>query len=492
MVDFAMMTEAAKAKRLKALGLTEDGIDQDDAAEKEFAAAVAIEKSKIMATLFDGLTNDQDKALRKLIDWVRDPSEDARFFVLKGFSGTGKTFLTGRFRLYVTKVLDRPFVSSAPTNKATKVIRESADPNAKTIYSILKMSMVEDEEDKVLERTGTDLGLAIDTVLDVDEASMVNASIDEAVAEAARDYSLKVLFVGDPAQLRPVGELSSPAWQRATKPEHKAILREVRRFDNQLLHLSIVIREELKEVVRDDGRPRIRVSDLIVADNDGLDTDNGVYVETRKKFQKRITDLAASSGASAFVNVKVLAWRNRVVSEYNAMIRTALGFTEEFHIGECISIASPVTQTIHGKSVIIATIDDEFTVVDIQETVWECPGLLSVEAWVLTMETGLRLTIPKEEETAHHDNCQKLALAAKRETDRRKRKEKWGLYWEIRQSFHSIRYSYSLTCHRSQGSTLKTVFVDAGDVMSNSDREERLQCIYVACTRPTTSMYTFV
>lgn len=485
MIDFNALTEAAKLKRQRAMG-----VDSDDNAIDEFAAKVEAEKSKIMATLFDGLTNDQDKALRKLIAWMNQPS--ARYFVLKGFSGTGKSFLLDRFRNYVTKVLGKPFMSSAPTNKATKVLREVADPNARTIYSILKMSMVEDEEDKVLERTGTDLGLAIDTVLCIDEASMVNASVDEAVDEAARSYELKVLYVGDPAQLRPVGEQSSPSWQRATLPEHKSILREVKRFDNQLLQLSIVIREELKETIRDDNRPKITVSDLIVADNDGADANGGVYVESRKKFQQRIIALAEAGGPAIFQKVKVAAWRNRVVTEYNAIIRKALGFTEEFNIGECIAIASPVTQTVHGKKVIVATIDDEFIVADVQETVWECPGLLSVEAWVLTTDTGLRLMIPKEEETAHHDNMQKLALAAKKEKDRSKRREKWRMYWETRQTFHSIRLAAALTCHRLQGSTVETIFVDAIDVMSNPDREERLQCIYVACTRPTTSLYTFI
>jgi exodeoxyribonuclease-5 len=65
----------------------------------------------------------------------------------------------------------------------------------------------------------------------------------------------------------------------------------------------------------------------------------------------------------------------------------------------------------------------------------------------------------------------------------------WKNYWEHRDLFHDIRYAYAITAHRSQGSTYHTAFVDFQDVLYNRNRKEAFQCLYVACTRPTTRLY---
>jgi exodeoxyribonuclease-5 len=60
----------------------------------------------------------------------------------------------------------------------------------------------------------------------------------------------------------------------------------------------------------------------------------------------------------------------------------------------------------------------------------------------------------------------------------------WKKFWEFKDLFHSLRYAYAITAHRSQGSTYDTAFVDWQDILANHNRQEAYRCLYVACTRP--------
>jgi exodeoxyribonuclease-5 len=40
-----------------------------------------------------------------------------------------------------------------------------------------------------------------------------------------------------------------------------------------------------------------------------------------------------------------------------------------------------------------------------------------------------------------------------------------------------------MTAHKSQGSTFENVFVDVQNIWRNPNKEEAMQCLYVACSR---------
>ena len=56
-------------------------------------------------------------------------------------------------------------------------------------------------------------------------------------------------------------------------------------------------------------------------------------------------------------------------------------------------------------------------------------------------------------------------------------------FWDYKQLFHDVSYAYSLTVHKSQGSTFQDVFVDVPNLMLNRKVIERNQLYYVAFTR---------
>jgi hypothetical protein len=58
--------------------------------------------------------------------------------------------------------------------------------------------------------------------------------------------------------------------------------------------------------------------------------------------------------------------------------------------------------------------------------------------------------------------------------------------------FASVDYGYCITCHTSQGSTYKNVFIDALDILKNINTEEAKRCMYTAITRSSDSVSILV
>jgi hypothetical protein len=58
--------------------------------------------------------------------------------------------------------------------------------------------------------------------------------------------------------------------------------------------------------------------------------------------------------------------------------------------------------------------------------------------------------------------------------------------------FAQLNYGYSITVHKSQGSTFKNVFIDIMDIFENHNQSERLKCLYTAITRSSHSLELLV
>jgi exodeoxyribonuclease V len=408
------------------------------------------------------LSRDQEIAFAKLKIWL---SNSEPYFVLRGFAGSGKTFL-----LRLLNKINSNIYYSAPTNKATKEVERSIGREAKTIYSTLGLRM-EQQEDKLVLVQAQPPYFPRGSVIVIDETSMVGSLLYEAVDTARSKYGLKILFVGDPAQLPPIGEKRSVAWSSTDKPECRATLKQVMRYDNQILKLATALRKCIKD--------RNYVSP-IVDDNDGV---QGVFVHLRSAFKTQMLDGCTTSDLT---KVKVLAWTNRSVDRYNRQIRDRLNYLDDFNVGDLISLASPIEK----NGVLIGHTDDEFTITSVQESNVNI-GLLSVSTWQLSVkgDKSLVLQVARDED-ALNGILSSIGSKAKKAKGA-DRKRLWKEFWSAKNSFNSVRFSYALTCHRAQGSTYHTVWLDQQDILTNSNKEEAFKCLHVACTRASNSIKTF-
>jgi|ERR1700756_4381172 len=412
------------------------------------------------------LNPEQKIAVQRLIEFIEDPGTFDWYFCFTGFAGTGKTFcmreVVERCRTSVSA-----FAYTAPTNKAAKVLRQVTG-NACTIYSLLGLRVDKSGELKqVVAGKSPDLS-DLDVVV-VDEASMVNRNLFDILRVSAERWQFKVVFMGDLAQLPPVGEPSSMALGGMVG----ANLTRVMRHDNQILAFATSVREQINSLA-----PSIKIR----SDNDGQ---QGIWKCTSREFKERIFAAADNGDFADGTTSKIISWRNVRVAEYNAIARSALfgadaipGF---FLAGDRVVAGGPCER---GDEFLMQT-DDEAIV----ESVANCvhpfePKYHGLELKARTEDNRVvRLLVIHPSSKQQFDNdSQSLAHEA------RGNPKLWKRFWEHKELFHDIRYAYAITTHRSQGSTYETVFVDASDILYNRNRKEAFQCLYVACTRPTTKL----
>jgi hypothetical protein len=179
------------------------------------------------------LTNDQRNALEKLHAFLES---DDRVFILQGYAGSGKTTLLKGFVEYL-KASEKKYQLMAPTGRAAKVINQKTGFESTTIhkgiYSFEELQEIKQSEEandvSFLYQYKIRNNLAVhNSVLIVDEASMVSDTLSQGeffrfgsgyllrdlitygrIQEASN--CSKIIFIGDPAQLPPIGMNFSPA-----------------------------------------------------------------------------------------------------------------------------------------------------------------------------------------------------------------------------------------------------------------------------------------
>lgn len=179
------------------------------------------------------LNDDQKEAFKSLQKFIEHPAADT--FVLKGYAGTGKTFLMQYFAKWLEEKKYK-FSLLASTGRAAAVLRGKSGLATKTVHrELYQFSKVDGAEADAGDELPIDqLGQmtllfslrAPDEarrIYIVDESSMLTnemASDDPIVAFGSgnllEDFfsavkKNKIIFVGDPGQLPPVKQLFSPA-----------------------------------------------------------------------------------------------------------------------------------------------------------------------------------------------------------------------------------------------------------------------------------------
>lgn len=418
------------------------------------------------------LNEEQAEAVGKMLEFLKTPGE--YFYLLEGYAGTGKTFSIQE----LIKLSKGRMIFTAPTNKATRVLRDTLTtkdykPECRTIYSLLGLRLEPNGEVKELTVPEDPVDLAQYRAVVVDEGSMVNQVLMHHIKKAVKEQKIKFIFMGDPAQLPPVKEKGSPIWTLRDGLASK--LERVMRHDNQILTLATALRK-----VVDHPAPRITLES-------SNDTNGGVWRCSGEEFDRRLMEAASLGRFSRPGEAKAIAWRNVIVDTMNKRIRHRIfdsaAATTPWLVSDRVILTEPAKDLDDN---IIGSTDDEGTITRVQED-WH-PVWGEFKIWVLNVTTDDNRPITLR--VLHEDHRSAFirkseGLAAMARADRKR----WHLFWEFKESFHSVRHAYAITAHRSQGSTYEAAFVSWRDILLNQNKQEAFRCLYVACTRPKKELY---
>lgn len=277
------------------------------------------------------LTKQQNEVFKKIKAFMES---DASVFILRGYAGTGKTTMVKVVTDYIAQ--SRNMYLMAPTGRAARVLSQKTKCMATTIHkAIYEGTCLVSKVTKDIAETEFKLFFPISeskqdgkNVVIVDEASMLcSRKIKHELYKFGSDnlmedlltfirpgFGGKVIFVGDPAQLPPVGESVS----NALRAEY---------FQKQGLK---VMEAELTEVLRQKNDSIILKNAMMIRDLLKKDKRNSLVFEEKKDdvetisancFLEKYLDYRKKSDKNDSV---VICFSNKSASRYNRAIRTDL------------------------------------------------------------------------------------------------------------------------------------------------------------------------
>lgn len=428
----------------------------------------------------------------------------ASCFVLRGYAGTGKTTLISTI-VRVLPGLGLRSVLLAPTGRAAKVMGRYAQRQAYTIHKKIYRK-------KVAVAMDTTFGLAPNphknTLFIVDEASMIanersfygsKGLLDDLMEYIQSGEQCSVIFVGDTAQLPPVGVTQSPA------------------LDPKYLEAAYglsVFGVEMTDVVRQEAYSGILANATSIRQQirHAADTDTSVqfpqlrtagYPDVFRMTGQRLIDgLNYAYDTYGMDNCLVICRSNKNANLYNQHIRnTILYREEELTGGDYVMvvrnnyywlaleterdgfIANGDTAQVrrvrniheqHGFR--FADVSLEFADQDDMEPI-SCRVILDSlhsESAQLSETDQQRLFDSVMEDYMHIPNKKERMEALKTDP-----------YFNALQ----LKFAMAVTCHKAQGGQWDIVFVDQGFLNDDMLDIEFLRWLYTATTRAVKELY---
>lgn len=490
--------------------------------------------------MFD-TTPSQQVAIEAFKGFLEAPSQ---VFILKGAAGTGKTVLAKMF-IDILCERQRGFRLMAPTGHAAFIIGNKTGHEAFTIHkSIYGLSQLnshtineEENDDNLHARFALKKNEdSINYIYFVDEASMVSDNFSDNEAFSFGSGQLlhdlfnyangrKLVFIGDYAQLPPVGMNFSPALDvDYLKNEFKAD----------------VVESKLTEIVRQDHNSEILKNATRIRQS----IDTKTFVEFRlsdaNDFHADNDNLLSHyyelSPSKPSVNAAIIAYSNKQVLQYNNLVRAHYfgvdaprlvsgelliiarnnyAYDVELFNGNIVMVDScQADSEVEQRTVRVKTGKDKVESVNLcfrQATiklktgneikelnvklldnflVYDSSSVSGLLARALVVDFNNRL--PKEIK----DNLPAIKKALRGKSELLPQlKELYKIYIDrlfTDPYYNSVicKYGYALTCHKAQGGEWDSVYVDMGR-FGGTANEDYFRWAYTALTRASKQVWHY-
>lgn len=445
-------------------------------------------------------TLKQEMALQQLSEYIFSVSKD-KLFLLKGYAGTGKTTIIGALVENMRGNFKKT-VLLAPTGRAAKVITSYAGITAFTIHKKIYFPKKE---------KGGGVKFVLqpnkhrDTLFIVDEASMIpdlpgdsklfeNGSLlDDLMYYVYSGYNCKLMLIGDTAQLPPVNLDISPALDENTlslhynKEVNKVELDEVVRqqLDSGILYNATNIRECLSGDSSFDFKFELSGFKDMVRLTDGYDIQNAID---------------EAYGHSGKEETAIIVRSNKRANLYNQQIRGRILFLDnELATGDYLMVVK--NNYFWVKATSEAGFIANGDIIEVLEifAIKELYGFKFAEVKVRMvdypdmppLETVLLLdTIDAETPSLSYEDSNRLYQEVMKDYEEETAKYKKFLKVKNNKYFNAlqVKFSYAITCHKSQGGQWDTVFIEQPYLPDGITRDY-LRWLYTAVTRARCKVY---
>lgn len=463
-------------------------------------------------------TSDQQKAYDALIAFINseyNPEDYKRALV--GAAGTGKTYLV-KALIKNSNISYSAIGLAAPTHKACRVLSESigiTNVKINTLQSDLGLRLNFDVEKFDISNPPFDpkgrIKIGDFKVYIVDEASMINRGLCLFLERICKSNKCKLIYIGDNYQLSPVNERYSSAFKGVKTFALKQI---VRQDDTNPVRL-------LLEMLRHDiDNKSFTFLEYISRYKEQFDNDNvqGYKVCTSNEFNEIVYNNFNDEQLTKNVDfAKVVAYTNVAVSGWNKFIRNSIITDANKSVITKNDLIISYTTIVNQFNEAVIKNSEEYILKDIVNYTHPKYNLNGFLIRFIAIHGGhitQPLFILDHSDITTISNyigmSNNLVNAAKSSTIKL-RPQRWRDYYTFKESCllltniistdgkilysRDLDYGFSLTSHKSQGSTFDTVLVDVNDIVYDkyghirADAEEINRLLYVACSRCKNKLY---
>lgn len=456
--------------------------------------------------LFDRLTQSfgfdptegQSIVLYHLAAFLLSQKENPTY-ILRGYAGTGKTTLMKTLVKTLPSIGMR-FVLMAPTGRAAKVLSNYTGQNAGTIHRRIYQTKTYPDGSIHIVRAENK---SKDTLFIVDEASMIgeqkefggSSLLDDLLGYVFSGERCRLLFIGDTAQLPPVGSANSPAldceYLKSEFPVTAATyeLTEVKRqaLESGILYNATDLRQLLSQSLSEYPLPLFQLN--------GFDDIQRIEPET---FEEMLHKAFANSAENEAV---IVCKSNKRANLFNQAIRgRILNIEGEIATGDKLMVVKNNYYWAEGNADISFIANGDmaelrkikhfeemygFRFADVELSFTDYPESPNLEAKILldtlnsnspslTKEENKRLFCAIEEDY--------MDLPNRRERYKEMKKNPWF-------NALQVKFAYALTCHKTQGGQWSSVFIDSSLNQKETLELEDLRWLYTALTRAQEKVY---
>lgn len=439
-------------------------------------------------------TSSQEECLLLLSNFLFKEDKSS-LFILKGYAGTGKTTLIGTLvsQLWQAKM---KYVLLAPTGRAAKVITNYSGKQAQTIHRHIYYP-------KKTNNGGVSFTMKknkfTNTLFIIDESSMIpdlpteskmfeNGSLlNDLLQYVYSGSNCKVLFIGDTAQLPPVKSDLSPALnedilelnfnKNVTTIELKEVVRQS--LDSGVLKNATELREQLQSTFFEDFKFEI----------DGFND-----IKRLVEGNEIIEHLQDSYSKHGHEGTVIIVRSNKRANLYNQQIRQRILFKEnELSAGDYLMVVKnnyfwlePSSEAGFIANGDIIEVLEIFAIKELYSFRFAEVKIRMIDyPNMAPFETVLLLDIlTSESASMSYDDSNKLYQEVLKDYSDLGSKYKKFLSVKSNSFFNAlqVKFSYAITCHKSQGGQWLHVFVEQ-PYLPEGVNKDYMRWLYTAITR---------
>ena len=443
-------------------------------------------------------TEDQQQLAVKLCEFLFN-SPHTNILIIDGYAGTGKTGMVSAL-VKTLPAYNIKTILLAPTGRAAKLLSRYSQKPASTIHKHIYYASADKEGNinlKLKQNKNTQ------TLYIVDEASMIgeserlfdtNSLLSDLITHCNNKQGNKIIFVGDTAQLPPIGSPCSPALDKDYLNSHfnqPTAYHHLRQVVRQALQSGIV--KNASNIRWSLANNRIKLPIFKTANQqedskvEAFDLEDTLRSEYRQNGVNEVLIITRTNKLANQINQYI---RTRILEKENLIDigETIMSVKNNYHWTDQAALSDFIANGDMLQITRIFSYEDIYDMkfADIAVKFIDSPEQHEIELTII-------LDTLSDNQASLSEDKQRSLYNSLYNHYSQYSSDKAVIRQMIKQDKHynalQVKFSNALTCHKAQGGDWHTVFIQQGYFSQDMLTPDYFRWLYTAVTRAKQKLY---